>query len=292
MGATPVLALPVPELTETADGPDAFNDLALRVEAALRGQQLIPAQRVPQVWAISDWTTTPAGTLSGDLGWNSATKEVRTYKGATVGWRLTAPHTVASAGERDALQSYDGMQVYRTDIHQLEVRRNGSWAIPGALGVIAIGNSTASAATSATAEARLAGPQNISARLYPGRVYGASLNARMQANGGGGSASLVLRSALGVTPTTASAAVWASRHFLDAAAAAGQQDTQAGLRPFQVTTSGDWTFHVFGVVNASASMTGVGFVTTSLVGSAVTAVQDLGALETAVGTVPTLAHAV
>ena len=40
MGATPAYALPWPELVDSADGPDGFQDLAVATETAIKGRSL------------------------------------------------------------------------------------------------------------------------------------------------------------------------------------------------------------------------------------------------------------
>lgn len=42
MGTTPTYQLPYPELTDPADGPDGFKDLAERVETVLKAQATVP----------------------------------------------------------------------------------------------------------------------------------------------------------------------------------------------------------------------------------------------------------
>lgn len=62
MGATPVYALPYPELSDPADGPDGYRDLAQATEGALLA--LIAGAKTPNDVAIWNGTGWVAGKLS------------------------------------------------------------------------------------------------------------------------------------------------------------------------------------------------------------------------------------
>lgn len=63
MDTTPGLKLPIPDLTEMADGPDAFSDLGLAIESFLYDRTLpVGVTRVPSYfWGAG--TTPPSGAL-------------------------------------------------------------------------------------------------------------------------------------------------------------------------------------------------------------------------------------
>lgn len=165
------------------------------------------------------------------------------------------------------------------------------WCDPagGPRGLVKANETNANANTSTAAEARLAGPQNMLVQLQPGRAYVASISGRANAVGGGGTAQLLLRAALGVTPTINSAAVYVARVYLSAAGGAGQVDLPMTSRAFAVAAAGLWNIHTFAVVTSSASMTGVGFVAVNIPGQTQVTLTDVGP---AGADVPVITHIV
>lgn len=153
------------------------------------------------------------------------------------------------------------------------------WLDPngGPRGVLKETESNASALTSSTAEARLAGPQNMAVYLQPGRAYVANFAALVGSTGGPGTAQLVLRGALGVTPTVNSPALFASRVYVSAAGAPGQITLPATGRAFTVATAGTWNISTFAVIINAAGATGFGFIAVSIAGQSQMTVTDVGA---------------
>jgi hypothetical protein len=91
VGATPNLVLPYPELTETADGPDAFSDLALAVENWAYNRSAPPGARFPAHFWGSGATppaTNNAALRPGDLYHHATMKVMLVFTGQ--GWRQAA----------------------------------------------------------------------------------------------------------------------------------------------------------------------------------------------------------
>jgi hypothetical protein len=125
VGATDALALPFPELTETADGPDAFSDLADAIEDYFYDRTL-PAgiTRMPSYFwgsGVTPPATTTAGLMRGDTYYHTGQGVLLAYNGAQ--WR---PVGVAAPGTDSAPYLADG-QVRAHATNGLEVSRSSLW---------------------------------------------------------------------------------------------------------------------------------------------------------------------
>lgn len=123
MGTTNALALPFPELTETADGPDAFSDLANAVEDYFY-DRILPAgvTRVPRYhWGdgITPPATTAPGLRIGDTYFHTNQGVMLAFTGTE--WRQAGFPTAGS----DTAPLMDGQ--YRHGTGGLESSLNGSW---------------------------------------------------------------------------------------------------------------------------------------------------------------------
>lgn len=115
MATTAVQALRYPALGDAANGPVALQNLALDVEPKL-----------VMVFATSAARTTaiPAPT-EGMASWVQDSNRIDVYDGTR--WRSTGPVVVADVTARNALTTYDGLEVYRADTHNVETFNGTLW---------------------------------------------------------------------------------------------------------------------------------------------------------------------
>lgn len=122
MGATPGLKLPIPELTETADGPDAFSDLGLAVEGYVYDRTLpTGVTRAPiHHWGSGTNFPTGAALRTGDTYRHTGLGCLMAYNSAA--WRQVEMPVVADSTARTALSTtygtllHTGFRVRQTDI--------------------------------------------------------------------------------------------------------------------------------------------------------------------------------
>jgi hypothetical protein len=148
VGATNALALPFPELTETADGPDAFSDLANAVEDYVY-DRILPAgvtRYLSHHWGqgTSVPATSTTGLRQGDTYFHTGLSAMLKYNGTA--WRVIG---ISNSSSVDA-PLYDGQ--YRDHpTYGLERSIGGVWTNPnppvaallvGAAGTTALPNNT------------------------------------------------------------------------------------------------------------------------------------------------------
>lgn len=120
MGATNGLGLPIPELTEMADGPDAISDLANATEDYFY-DRILPAgiTRHPSYHWGSGTTFPTTGLMAGDTYFHTGLGGLMRYSG--VAWRQTEMFEVANAAARNVISTnyssllYRGFRVYEAD---------------------------------------------------------------------------------------------------------------------------------------------------------------------------------
>jgi hypothetical protein len=123
VGATPLLALPIPELTDTADGPDGYSKLGAAVENYLYARTLPTGiTRWPKYhWGSGTvYPTAANGVKVGDTFIHTGLgSSLMVYGGAS--WRQEAPAEVANAAARTAIATnyqsllYAGFTVIQAD---------------------------------------------------------------------------------------------------------------------------------------------------------------------------------
>lgn len=137
MGTTPNLKLPIPELTETADGPDAFSDLALATEGYVYNR-VLPAGvvRVPNYyWGVG--TSLPTGTdlRAGDTYRHTGLGCLMAYNGAA--WRQAGVSVAANQTARLAISTshaaalHESFRIWQTDTGAEWAWNGASWELVG-----------------------------------------------------------------------------------------------------------------------------------------------------------------
>jgi hypothetical protein len=136
VGATNALLLPIPELTEMADGPDAISDLANAVEDYVY-DRVLPSGvvRYPtHHWgAGTSFPTTVNGVKVGDTYHHTGLACLMAYQGP--GWVQVNASTVANKAARDAMSTnyssllHGGFRVYQTDKKITWARADTSWLL-------------------------------------------------------------------------------------------------------------------------------------------------------------------
>lgn len=134
MGVTNGLALPIPELTDTADGPDAISDLANATEDYVYDRILPPGvTRYPSHhWgAGTQFPTYAQGVRAGDSYYHNglACLMRAVDPGATTPvWRQGALATVASLAARDTISTnYPGLLYPDFRVQQTDAGVTWSW---------------------------------------------------------------------------------------------------------------------------------------------------------------------
>lgn len=175
MGATNALALPFPELTDLADGPDAFADLANAAEDYFY-DRIKPAGilRTP-VFHWGDGTAPPDGATP---GLQRGDTYFHTGQSAQLAWNGTAWRQAAFPGVgSETAPNFDG-QIRAHPTFGLQIGASGAWEPYGPQGQVGVATMTVnSAALDVTTRTRITGTLNFAANLRTGRVYRATWHA-------------------------------------------------------------------------------------------------------------------
>lgn len=138
MALTDALKLPIPELTETADGPDAFSDLANAVEDWAY-DRILPAgvtRYLPHYWGpLASFPTTgiKAGDTFRHTALGGAMLEAIVDGGGAGNWRLLLPGEVAGKAARDALSADLTLRAVFPPgfrVREADTGRTLEWSVP------------------------------------------------------------------------------------------------------------------------------------------------------------------
>jgi len=143
VGATNALLLPFPELTEAADGPDAFSDLANAVEDYVY-DRILPAgvtRYLPHHWGSgATLPTTVLGARDGDTYFHTGLAcSMRLTNGS---WRQLAVSDVANTAARVAISTnypsliYSGFRVREVDNNRVWEWTGVFWKIISPLPIV------------------------------------------------------------------------------------------------------------------------------------------------------------
>lgn len=130
MGVTSNLKLPYPELTEIADGPDAFNDLVTAVESYFYDRVLpTGVTRMPSYYWGAGTAFPAIGVQPGDVYRHTGLGCLMTYNGTA--WRQAEPAIYPSLAARNAASTnhaallHDGFRAFYGSAET--VWRNAAW---------------------------------------------------------------------------------------------------------------------------------------------------------------------
>jgi len=138
VGATNALLLPFPELTETADGPDAFSDLANAIEDWTYDRSL-PAgvtRYLPHHWGSGiSLPTFAAGARDGDTYRHTGLSCRMKFDGTN--WRQDDIATLANVAARNAISAgayaallHEDFRVWLSDVDLTYTWNGAAWIFP------------------------------------------------------------------------------------------------------------------------------------------------------------------